>query len=78
MEKEKGKFSSAFARGTKHKNLDDVIQTTANVNPKKLFAIRLDENLITEIKVQSALSKLSLQDFTHKALEEYIEKLKNK
>ncbi len=75
MEKEKGKFSSAFARGTKHKNLDDVIQTT--VNPKKLFAIRLDENLITEIKVQSALSKQSLQNFAEKAFEEYIEKLKN-
>lgn len=75
MEKEKGKFSSAFVRGTKHKNLDDVIQPAAT---KKLFAIRLDENLITEIKVQSALSKQSLQDFTHKALEEYIEKLKNK
>ena len=73
---EKGKFSSAFTRGEKHKNLDDVIQTT--VNSKKLFAIRLDENLITEIKVQSALSKLSLQDFTRKALEEYIEKQKNK
>ncbi len=75
MEKEKGKFSSAFTRGEKHKNLDDVIQTT--VNSKKLFAIRLDENLITEIKVQSALSKQSLQDFTQKAIEEYIEKLKN-
>ncbi|HHF7000981.1 TPA: hypothetical protein ACPQLU_001830 [Haemophilus influenzae] len=75
MEKEKGKFSSAFTRGEKHKNLDDVIQPAAT---KKLFAIRLDENLITEIKVQSALSKQSLQDFTHKALEEYIEKLKNK
>ena len=74
MEKEKGKFSSAFTRGEKHKNLDDVIQPVAT---KKLFAIRLDENLITEIKVQSALSKQSLQDFTHKALEEYIEKLKN-
>jgi hypothetical protein len=75
MEKEKGKFSSAFTRGEKHKNLDDVIQTT--VNPKKLFAIRLDENLITEIKVQSALSKQSLQNFAEKAFEEYIEKLKN-
>lgn len=73
MEKEKGKFSSAFVRGTKHKNLDDVIQPAAT---KKLFAIRLDENLITEIKVQSALSKQSLQDFTTKAIEEYIEKLK--
>lgn len=73
---EKGKFSSAFARGTKHKNLDNVIQTTSST--KKLFAIRLDENLITEIKVQSALSKQSLQNFTTKAIEEYIEKLKNK
>lgn len=76
MEKEKGKFSSAFVRGTKHKNLDDVIQTTSST--KKLFAIRLDENLITEIKVQSALSKQSLQNFSEKAFEEYIEKLKNK
>lgn len=75
MEKEKGKFSSAFTRGEKHKNLDDVIQPASST--KKLFAIRLDENLITEIKVQSALSKLSLQDFTQKAIEEYIEKLKN-
>ena len=75
MEKEKGKFSSAFTRGEKHKNLDDVIQTT--VNPKNLFAIRSDENLITEIKVQSALSKQSLQNFAEKAFEEYIEKLKN-
>lgn len=75
MEKEKGKFSSAFVRGTKHKNLDDVIQTTSST--KKLFAIRLDENLITEIKVQSALSKQSLQNFAEKAFEEYIEKLKN-
>ena len=75
MEKEKCKFSSAFVRGTKHKNLDDVIQPASST--KKLFAIRLDENLITEIKVQSALSKLSLQDFTQKAIEEYIEKLKN-
>lgn len=73
--KEKGKFSSAFVRGEKHRNLDDVIQTTEN--PKKLFAIRLDENLITEIKVQSALSKQSLQHFAEKAFEEYIEKLKN-
>lgn len=75
MEKEKGKFSSAFTRGEKHKNLDDVIQTTSST--KKLFAIRLDENLITEIKVQSALSKQSLQHFAEKAFEEYIEKLKN-
>lgn len=73
---EKGKFSSAFVRGTKHKNLDDVIQTTENPKKLKLFAIRLDENLITEIKVQSALSKQSLQNFTTKAIEEYIEKLK--
>lgn len=72
---EKGKFSSAFARGTKHKNLDNVIQTTSST--KKLFAIRLDENLITEIKVQSAISKQSLQNFAEKAFEEYIEKLKN-
>lgn len=76
MEKEKGKFSSAFVRGTKHKNLDDVIQTTENPKRLKLFAIRLDENLITEIKVQSALSKQSLQHFASKAFEEYIEKLK--
>lgn len=75
--KEKGKFSSAFTRGEKHKNLDDVIQTTVNPKKLKLFAIRLDENLITEIKVQSALSKQSLQNFAHKAFEEYIEKLKN-